>query len=93
MAASGGSFDPQVAAGAHDFVSFACSTCHGDQGRGGVSPDVPALTKVGKELTPEKLRTIIDHGLGAKGNPDKPYMPVWGEVISAIQVFDRGRRG
>ena len=33
--------DPHVAAGAHDFVSFACAQCHGMQGRGGVSPDVP----------------------------------------------------
>src|SRR5689334_19792702 len=27
-----------VAAGAHDFVQFACAKCHGDRGRGGVSP-------------------------------------------------------
>jgi hypothetical protein len=26
----------------------ACSSCHGEQGKGGVSPDVPALTDVGK---------------------------------------------
>src|SRR5512133_4397275 len=33
----------QVAAGGHDFVQFACAQCHGEQGQGGVSPDVPAL--------------------------------------------------
>lgn len=87
-AASGGSIDPHVAAGAHDFASFACAQCHGDRGRGGVSPDVPALTDVAKHLTPTELRTIIDHGLGASANPDKPYMPVWGEVISSHQVSD-----
>src|SRR5437870_3346969 len=27
--------DPRVAAGAHYFVQFACSACHGEQGRGG----------------------------------------------------------
>jgi len=43
--------DPHVAAGAHDFVSFACAQCHGMQGRGGVSPDVPGLTSVSKALT------------------------------------------
>src|SRR5580765_625180 len=35
--------DPQVAAGAHVFVQFACSQCHGPQGKGGISPDVPTL--------------------------------------------------
>jgi mono/diheme cytochrome c family protein len=80
--------DPHVAAGAHDFVSFACAQCHGMQGRGGVSPDVPALTSVSKALTSAQLRRIIDHGLGESANPTKPYMPVWGEVISARQVSD-----
>ena len=38
--------DPHVAAGGHIFVQFACAQCHGDQGRGGVYPAVPALTTV-----------------------------------------------
>jgi mono/diheme cytochrome c family protein len=80
--------DPHVAAGAHIFVQFACAQCHGEQGRGGVSPDVPALTAVAKSLQPDQLRTIIDHGLGESANPTKPYMPVWGEVISTTQVND-----
>jgi mono/diheme cytochrome c family protein len=80
--------DPHVAAGAHDFVGFACAQCHGLQGRGGVSPDVPALTSVAGTLTPTQLRTIIDHGLGESKNPTKPYMPVWGQVISTQQVSD-----
>src|SRR6478672_4511491 len=58
-----------VAAGAHDFTQFACAQCHGEQGRGGVSPDVPALTTIGKQLTPVRLRSIIDHGLGESANP------------------------
>ena len=37
-----------VAEGAHDFNQFACSQCHGLNGQGGVSPDVPALKTVGK---------------------------------------------
>ena len=77
-----------VAAGAHDFVQFACAQCHGEQGKGGVSPDVPALTDVGKSLTVPQLKGIIDHGLGESANPTKPYMPVWGQVISAQQVTD-----
>jgi mono/diheme cytochrome c family protein len=80
--------DPHVAAGAHDFVQFACAQCHGDNGRGGVSPDVPALRGVAAALTPTRLRAIIDHGLGESKNPTKPYMPVWGEVISTQQVSD-----
>jgi cbb3-type cytochrome c oxidase subunit III len=79
---------PQVAAGAHDFVQFACAQCHGDRGRGGVSTVVPALTGVGKQLTVRQLKQIIDHGLGESANPKAPYMPVWGEVISARQVSD-----
>jgi mono/diheme cytochrome c family protein len=77
---------PQVAAGAHTFVQFACSQCHGFQGRGGVDPVVPALTTVGKSLTVAQLTHIIDHGLGESANPKVPYMPVWGEVISKTQV-------
>jgi cbb3-type cytochrome c oxidase subunit III len=82
------SVDPHVAAGAHVFVQFACAQCHGEHGVGGVSPDVPALTSVGKTLTSQQLRSIINHGLGESANPSKPYMPVWGEVISAHQVDD-----
>ena len=78
--------DPTVAAGAHVFVQFACAQCHGQNGRGGVSPDVPALTGAGTELTAPELRRIIDHGLGESANPTKPYMPVWGAVISGRQV-------
>jgi cbb3-type cytochrome c oxidase subunit III len=77
-----------VAAGAHDFVQFACAQCHGERGRGGVSTDVPALNVISKALTVPQLRNIIDHGLGESANPKKPYMPVWGEVISARQVSD-----
>jgi len=82
------SVDPHVAAGAHDFVEFACAQCHGLDGHGGVSPDVPSLTAAGKALTAVQLRRIIDHGLGESANPTKPYMPVWGAVISSQQVSD-----
>ena len=79
---------PSVASGAHIFVQFACAQCHGPQGRGGVSPYVPALTNAAKTLQPSELRTIINHGLGESANPTKPYMPVWGQVISEAQVSD-----
>jgi cbb3-type cytochrome c oxidase subunit III len=78
--------DPKVAAGAHAFVQFACAQCHGPDGQGGVSPDVPALSSVGKQLTVAQLSHIINHGLGESANPKKPYMPVWGAVISKRQV-------
>jgi mono/diheme cytochrome c family protein len=77
---------PQIAAGAHTFVQFACVQCHGPQGQGGVDPAVPALTTVGKSLTVAQLTHIINHGLGESANPKQPYMPVWGEVISKTQV-------
>jgi mono/diheme cytochrome c family protein len=77
---------PVVAAGAHTFVQFACSQCHGVQGEGGVSPYVPSLTTVGTSLTVAQLTHIIDHGLGESANPTRPYMPVWGEVLSTTQV-------
>jgi mono/diheme cytochrome c family protein len=86
FAASSAPVDPTVAAGAHDFVQFACAQCHGPNGEGGVSPAVPALTSAGKTLTATQLRSIIDHGLGESANPRTPYMPVWGAVISARQV-------
>ena len=80
--------DPSVAAGAHDFVQFACAKCHGVEGQGGVSPYVPALKNAG-QLTPATLRHIINHGLGESANPTRPYMPVWGAVISDRQVSDQ----
>jgi mono/diheme cytochrome c family protein len=46
---------PQVAAGAHTFVQFACAQCHGMQGQGGVDPAVPALSTVGRTLTVAQL--------------------------------------
>jgi cbb3-type cytochrome c oxidase subunit III len=86
--ASTATVDPHVASGAHIFVQFACSQCHGEHGKGGVSADVPALTTVAKQLTPAQLRTIIDHGLGVSKDPTRVYMPVWGQVISTQQVSD-----
>jgi len=80
--------DPHVAAGAHAFVQFACAQCHGEQGKGGVSPDVPALTNAKRELTTSQLSSIIQHGLGESANPTKPYMPVWNGVISNTQIDD-----
>jgi mono/diheme cytochrome c family protein len=80
--------DPHVAMGGHLFVQFACASCHGMQGKGGVSTDVPTLTDVGKTLTVAQLSSIINHGLGESANPQKPYMPVWGPVISTSQVDD-----
>ncbi len=74
-----------VAEGAHLFVGFACAQCHGLDGRGGVSPDVPAL-KDAARLTPAELRVIIDHGLGESKNPTRPYMPVWGPIMSDHQI-------
>ena len=82
------SVDPHVAMGAHLFVQFACAACHGVQGKGGVSPYVPALQPIHKSLTVTALTTIITHGLGESANPKKPYMPVWGPVISKSQVSD-----
>jgi cbb3-type cytochrome c oxidase subunit III len=79
---------PQIAAGAHTFVQFACAQCHGPQGMGGVDPAVPALTTAGQSLTIAQLTHIINHGLGASADPKQPYMPVWGEVISKTQVSD-----
>jgi cbb3-type cytochrome c oxidase subunit III len=87
-AATSSNVSPQVAAGAHTFVQFACAQCHGFQGRGGVDPAVPALTNVGQSLTVDQLTHIINHGLGASADPKQPYMPVWGEVISKTQVSD-----
>jgi hypothetical protein len=51
-------------------------------GKGGVSADVPALKDVRKSLTVAQLSSIINHGFGESANPQKPYMPVWGPVIS-----------
>ncbi len=80
--------DPAIAAGAHAFTAFACVQCHGMNGRGGVSPDVPALTDAAKTLSVAQMRTIINKGLGESSNPKKPFMPVWGPLMSKQQVSD-----
>ncbi len=77
-----------VAAGAHDFVQFACAQCHGIGGVGGVSADVPSLNGLGTAFTEQQLTTIINHGLGASANPKKPYMPVWHGIVSPRQVSE-----
>jgi mono/diheme cytochrome c family protein len=93
--ASGGTTTPAqsnvsatVAAGAHDYNQFACAQCHGIGGVGGVSADVPALSKLGTAFTVAQLRQIIEHGLGESANPTKPYMPVWHGVVSPRQVSE-----
>jgi cbb3-type cytochrome c oxidase subunit III len=80
--------DPTVAAGAHTFNAFACAQCHGLNGRGGVSPAVPALTDAAKTLSVAQMRTIINKGLGESSDPKKPFIPVWGPLMSAHQVND-----
>jgi mono/diheme cytochrome c family protein len=82
------STDRRIAMGGHLFVQFGCSACHGLQGRGGVSPDVPSLKSAGNGLTVAQLASIIDQGRGESANPKKPFMPVWGPVISKTQVTD-----
>ncbi len=77
-----------VAAGAHDFVQFACAQCHGIGGVGGVSADVPSLNGLGTAFTEKQLTTIINHGLGESANPTKPYMPVWHGIVSPRQVSE-----
>ena len=77
---------PLVAEGAHDFVRFACSQCHGIDGKGGVSPDVPSLETLAPNLTPAELTNIINTGRGISGNPTKPFMPVWHGIISKGQI-------
>jgi mono/diheme cytochrome c family protein len=80
--------DPQVAAGAHDFVQFACAQCHGVGGRGGVDPAVPALNSLGSSVTVAQLTGIINHGLGVSADPTQPYMPVWHGIVSPRQIRD-----
>src|SRR5262245_1234175 len=77
---------PQVAAGAHAFVQFACAQCHGDRGAGGVSADVPGLQGVAQQMTAAQMRSIINHGAGGSSDPTRPFMPVWHGVVAAGQI-------
>jgi mono/diheme cytochrome c family protein len=86
--ASGPAVNAAVAAGAHDFVRFGCDECHGEQGAGGVSPDVPELRAVGQTLTVAPMTAIIEGGLGESSDPKKPYMPVWRGIVSKRQISD-----
>ena len=81
-----------TAQGGHDFVNFACSACHGMQGKGGPDKSVPVLTSIGATKSPAQISAIINDGLGgvanASGGTNAPYMPTWRNILSAQQVSD-----
>jgi cbb3-type cytochrome c oxidase subunit III len=76
----------EVALGAHAFVQFACAQCHGDQGKGGVSPYVPALDSLAPNLTAQQLTSTIEHGAGVSQDPTRPFMPIWHGIIAKPQI-------
>jgi mono/diheme cytochrome c family protein len=78
----------EVVLGARTYVAFACGACHGWKGEGTPSAGVPPLTTAGQEFTSAQLRKIIDGGAPTPipSDPTKPFMPVWGPVISDQQV-------
>jgi mono/diheme cytochrome c family protein len=89
--------DPHVAAGALDYVTFACVNCHGLYGRGGVRVSnisghatIPALNTAAlrKSLNNTVMRFIIQHGVVYLTGGVRVYMPVWGAVLSDHQVSD-----
>jgi len=47
------------AASAETLVTANCITCHGDQLQGGVGPN---LQKVGSEMTPEEIYSLVSKG-------------------------------
>ena len=61
--------DPHVAMGAHLFVQFGCSACHGEQGKGGVSPDVPALTASANTADVAQMTDDHQQRAGRVGEP------------------------
>ena len=84
--------DPHVAAGGHVFVQFACAQCHGLQGNGGVSPDVPDVADDWvRRSAPPRCATSSTTGSASPTNPMQAYTPVWGAVISDQQVSDLSR--
>ncbi len=82
------SIPADVVSGAYDYVHFACGSCHGWKGEGGVDPAIPPLAGAGKEFTAEQLRSIIDKGAGISADPKAPFMPVWGSVVTDRQVTE-----
>src|SRR6266568_5123061 len=84
------SVDPKVAAGAHAFVQFACAQCHGVGGKGGVSPDVPALTQVGQALTVSQLVAYIRAGLPSVADATPVAVPQnQGEAVAGAALYVR----
>ncbi len=82
--------DPTIAYGGRLFVSFACSACHGMQGKGGVDAAVPALATVSSSMSPVQIATIIEDGVpgqaASNGGTTGPYMPTWRNILSKEQV-------
>lgn len=85
--------NPTIAQGGQNFVRFACSACHGMQGKGGPDPSVPVLTSVGSTLSQAQIESIIADGVpgqvvkGSSGT-SAPYMPTWRNILSKQQISD-----
>lgn len=82
--------DPTIAYGGRLFVTFACSACHGMQGKGGVDPAVPVLSTVGSSMSPVQIASIIADGVpgqsAGNGGTTGPYMPTWRNILSKKQI-------
>ena len=88
---------PQLAQGALDYVTFGCENCHGLYGKGGVKvpnisgqASIPALnsTLVSSKLSAASLKVLIQRGVVYQTKSNQVYMPVWGTVLSDVQIGD-----
>mgnify|MGYP003694782675 CR=1 FL=1 len=80
---------PQVAAGAHTFVQFACVQCHGFRGRGGVDPAVPALATAGQSPHGRSAHAHHQPRPGRVGGPEAAVHAGLGRGdFEATQVAD-----
>jgi mono/diheme cytochrome c family protein len=75
------SVSPEVAAGAHVFVQFACGQCHGDRGIGGAIPSLSGPDFRKEFNTDTKITEMVRTG-SVLGRAPIVSMPHWGGIIS-----------
>jgi cytochrome c551 len=86
---SGGGGDADVAAvvalvptadvdAGSDVFGSRCSSCHGDDGGGGIGPDLHGLAE---RLTVDEQADTVVNGRGSQ-------MPAWGSELSAQEIAD-----
>ena len=75
----------EVVFGARAYTQYGCSACHGIDGKGGVSPQVPGITAAAPDPAAD-IKKVIENGIGVSADAQAPFMPSWNRIIPDAQI-------